>query len=1087
MSIGKIWNSLASASVENSLSLVQLNFDFTFLKTDAPLEYRTIGQAMSNNRRFNAEKGASHRTAMKLGWLFGEVIPKTPELLKAYGRRVSEILQKPGINPTGSEADGPFREYVGADCTSLWAAATSGFPALGVHLLACMLARAWDAQTATAIWSELVEKRRLEIFNNVGQGSVSIESQAAAQQEFLRKELEEWDASARAWLSQADRALAVQRDQYLLIVKNVSLSTGNTKDPYPNVLAAWTNAMTALENHLKGISQQISDGSVLYAISAWHLYPDLVHFGDGVKKVAFSDLLFTKPATMTLGLTEVATTQENRGTHWSLALSHLRSYGDPVSVESVEDRTRATISQFQVVILGSVLEAWRVGIHERLDAIRWIHELWTYLQRTAPITQAEMRSSGHTSWLAGLAEAADIVLSATGSDLEQYQDFLGHAEYWGTNFLLDDDQQIQALQPYFGLCNPMVMAALQEPLDVEAGIELLRQLAKNMGLRDQDAIICYSDRSSEYHEYCTAVPHSDPLGGSSHARWIKLGTKSGPVNAHEFCQHKCHKEETTQASEVDLDHRMNMIQARGEACYVLGEGSLHEETVPLPGGPQKKAQFLIWEHSVPLFRSDWTCNNSPTSIRVADKPCTCLAIPEGLPPLDHEARTPDVTFTRYLGTRVVESEERRDYFELYIRTTSTTTSSQRSSYGRKLIAATSLIEQPSHGSQWLKSHCPQPNRVWDYIQSLAIPFRRNLQRQLVMREGVPTPDGLDWQFSHGRTANLMNNIIAPPPRQWVRSLELLGVVAEVYKGLPGATISLGVLDYPLCEGYWTALDNVTRLANVQPRRKRELLHGSGELLREMGREELFSCIAMMETGVSNIQPESLKEVVAMSASNSIFVASSLLSDPYDLVPAKNIRHIVGNVGFAGLNLMHAPAGELKISRPVNQVQKISRSNFDAKRENHFHGSSLHLWFTGERLPLVTVGRDTTNQGIFYLESVVSLWDNGKHIADLDMLRIEREDVTRITLNCSCAVPKLLPDNKDIRCLDSWQDVLLSPRRMGILRAHGNWYVRLAAVVLLLQQQRGHSIGILSPETLCWRCLESHFEEPEPHMPQILVD
>jgi hypothetical protein len=141
MSVGKFLNSLASASVENSLSLVQVNFDFTFQKTVAPLEYRPIGQALSKTRRFNAENGSAHRTARKLGWLFGQVIPNTPKLLKAYGRRVSEIVLKPGINPTGSEADGPFREYVGADCTSLWAAATSGIASMGVHLLACMLTK----------------------------------------------------------------------------------------------------------------------------------------------------------------------------------------------------------------------------------------------------------------------------------------------------------------------------------------------------------------------------------------------------------------------------------------------------------------------------------------------------------------------------------------------------------------------------------------------------------------------------------------------------------------------------------------------------------------------------------------------------------------------------------------------------------------------------------------------------------------------------------------------------------------------------------------------------------------------------------
>lgn len=98
---------------------------------------------------------------------------------------------------------------------------------------------------------------------------------------------------------------------------------------------------------------------------------------------------------MTLGLNEIAATKEIRGTHWSLCLTHLRYYGDPVPVESVEDRTRASISQFRVIVLGAVLESWQVPLCERRDAVRWIHDLRAYLQRTAPIDLAEMSLCSH--------------------------------------------------------------------------------------------------------------------------------------------------------------------------------------------------------------------------------------------------------------------------------------------------------------------------------------------------------------------------------------------------------------------------------------------------------------------------------------------------------------------------------------------------------------------------------------------------------------------------------------------------------------------------------------------------------------------
>ena len=74
-----------------------------------------------------------------------------------------EIIQTPGVNPKGSPKHGAFETYAGADGTAMWAAATSGVPALGLHLFACLLARAWDAKEAILIWVELVKKRREEI------------------------------------------------------------------------------------------------------------------------------------------------------------------------------------------------------------------------------------------------------------------------------------------------------------------------------------------------------------------------------------------------------------------------------------------------------------------------------------------------------------------------------------------------------------------------------------------------------------------------------------------------------------------------------------------------------------------------------------------------------------------------------------------------------------------------------------------------------------------------------------------------------------------------------------------------------------
>lgn len=203
--IGRIAGSAITAHNENSVALASLNFDFSLIKFEAPKEFHQLGSALSPWRRTAAEKGSSHRTARKLGALFERIIVPAEALFKAYGRRVSEISASPANNPKGSRLDGVFEAQVGADGTSIWAAATSGKAAMAIHLLACMLARLWPKSEATAIWVELVEDRKRQIREiHDGTEPSHFAPLAASEQSITRKELAEWDASARAWLEIAD-------------------------------------------------------------------------------------------------------------------------------------------------------------------------------------------------------------------------------------------------------------------------------------------------------------------------------------------------------------------------------------------------------------------------------------------------------------------------------------------------------------------------------------------------------------------------------------------------------------------------------------------------------------------------------------------------------------------------------------------------------------------------------------------------------------------------------------------------------------------------------------------------------------------
>lgn len=197
-SIGKFALSCVSGVQETSLALAHLSFDFAMIRLEAPKEFQGLGTALSKKRKHEAEQGSVHATARRLGALFADDMPPIPNLSRAYGLRASEIAENPSFNPTGSIADGPLAGHVGADGTSIWAAATSGRGALQVHLLACLLARMWSASEAIAIWSELVTARKARLEETLRGLEFQASSLIASRIEVSHESLAEWDASARS-------------------------------------------------------------------------------------------------------------------------------------------------------------------------------------------------------------------------------------------------------------------------------------------------------------------------------------------------------------------------------------------------------------------------------------------------------------------------------------------------------------------------------------------------------------------------------------------------------------------------------------------------------------------------------------------------------------------------------------------------------------------------------------------------------------------------------------------------------------------------------------------------------------------------
>jgi hypothetical protein len=130
-----------------------------------------------------------------------------------------------------------------------------------------------------------------------------------------------------------------------------------------------------------------------------------------------------------------------------------------------------------------------------------------------------------------------------------------------------------------------------------------------------------------------------------------------------------------------------------------------------------------------------------------------------------------------------------------------------------------------------------------------------------------------------------------------------------------------------------------------------------------------------------------------------------------------------------------------------------------------------------------------DQDVFLLESVVSVQDNGKWVADIDVILMEenRPDVIeKFSCDQNCASRATVEIQEDFVLIDSWEEFLDPPPCGAVFRANGNWVARLAVASILCQQGKGYIAVMLGDDRICWRYLEDVYAEPEPHMPQLIV-
>lgn len=495
--LGRIIAAIGVAHNENTLALASINFDFSLIRVDAPPEYQMLGANLSKKRRCEAETRTSHRTARKLGALFEGVLPRTPNLSRAFGRRVSEISQCQKHNPQANSEAGPFAAHVGVDGTAIWAAATSGPSAIPIVLLACMLARIWPSSEATSLWVEIVECRRREIEAQcTGDETCDYIPLQAAQQDITRAQLAEWDASTRAWLQTAGEVKKIQQTQLMLVVNNLQLPVSNNMTVYRSVIDSSTLALNAMEMVLKGEPHRVQSGALLLGLSTWHLYPDMVVHGTVTREIRQHDDLFPIGSLITLWLE--SDEGIDQGVFWSLPLAHLRYYGDPVRSFRCtgHDAARISVDQLVYVALGALLSTWVEDIQEMSIALQCFRKLSHCINQAATTNEQNAFSSSQIrtflrgpGWLKVLMDAAVAFDGFTerNKELPAKLMALGHRRF--NNFLAEPQYR---LDPFFGLIAPKALFPLLKRDEDRIGI--LRRVAVNLGLKEE-VIIRYRHSS----------------------------------------------------------------------------------------------------------------------------------------------------------------------------------------------------------------------------------------------------------------------------------------------------------------------------------------------------------------------------------------------------------------------------------------------------------------------------------------------------------------------------------------------------------------------------------------------------------------
>ncbi|KAF7593115.1 hypothetical protein BBP40_011994 [Aspergillus hancockii] len=162
----------------------------------------------------------------------------------------------------------------------------------------------------------------------------------------------------------------------------------------------------------------------------------------------------------------------------------------------------------------------------------------------------------------------------------------------------------------------------------------------------------------------------------------------------------------------------------------------------------------------------------------------------------------------------------------------------------------------------------------------------------------------------------------------------------------------------------------------------------------------------------------------------VIPVAMLTCDPFEKCQAYELRRVLGTVGRPGITLLVPPDTPL--------VRKADPSSWKILSTNHFNGCAEdHL-------------TRTSDHNIHFLESVISVYDSGIWVGDIDILKALGNLSCIQLLSCKHSQTEKQQGSSSLWFAGTWDDIPGPPKESFIVRANNNWTARLATVAVVFQ-------------------------------------